>query len=139
VKRENNTWHSLLGYDTTMVLYDTNNSESHAIFILKMAHIPHMKNIIQCIFWVHSISNLLCHSQVLTSAFILFTFMSNKLTSATNIPAMLGGSSPQHGTYSGCRWRRRPPDMEVSCENIEKAVADSRQRVVLQPWTDSLA
>jgi hypothetical protein len=30
------------------------------------------------------------------------------------------------------RWRRRLPDMEGSCEYIEKAVADSRQGVVLQ-------
>jgi len=27
--------------------------------------------------------------------------------------------SPRHGASSGCRWRRRPPDMEGSCQYIE--------------------
>jgi len=36
--------------------------------------------------------------------------------------------------FSGFRWRRRPPDMEGSCDTFEKAVADSRYWVVLQVW-----
>jgi len=35
---------------------------------------------------------------------------------------------------SGCGCRRRPPDTEGSCENIEYVVAESRQVVVLQLW-----
>jgi hypothetical protein len=27
--------------------------------------------------------------------------------------------SPRHGVFSGCGWRRRPPDMDSSCEYIE--------------------
>jgi hypothetical protein len=26
---------------------------------------------------------------------------------------------PRHGASSGCGWRRRPPDMEGSCEYID--------------------
>jgi hypothetical protein len=38
----------------------------------------------------------------------------------TKQQAMLSGSlSPRHGASSGCGWRRRPPDMEGSCEYIE--------------------
>jgi len=32
------------------------------------------------------------------------------------------------------RWRRRPPDMESSCEYAPYAVVDSRQRVVSDFW-----
>jgi hypothetical protein len=40
-------------------------------------------------------------------------------------------SSPQ-GASSSCRWRRRSPGMEGSCEYIQYAVADSRQVVVIK-------
>jgi hypothetical protein len=39
-----------------------------------------------------------------------------------------GSLSPRHGTSSGCGRKRRPPDMEGSCEYTEKVVANSRQR-----------
>jgi hypothetical protein len=43
-------------------------------------------------------------------------------------PTMLWGSlSLRNGASSGCGWRRRPPNMEVSCECIEYAVTVSRQ------------
>jgi hypothetical protein len=44
----------------------------------------------------------------------------------------VGSLSPRHGASSGCGWRRRPPVMEGSCENIEEAVADSRQGAVVE-------
>jgi len=40
---------------------------------------------------------------------------------------------PQHGTFSGCRWRRWPPELEGGSHYIEKAVADGQQEVVLKP------
>jgi hypothetical protein len=33
---------------------------------------------------------------------------------------------------SGCRWRRQPTDMGISCRYIEYAIMDSWQGVVLQ-------
>jgi hypothetical protein len=47
---------------------------------------------------------------------------------------LYGLLSPQYGASSFCGWMRWPPDMESSCEYIEKAVADSRQGVFLQLW-----
>jgi len=41
---------------------------------------------------------------------------------------LCGFLSPWYDTSSVCEWTRRPLDMEGSCEYIEKAVADSRQR-----------
>jgi len=35
-----------------------------------------------------------------------------------------GFLSPQHGTFSGCRWRGWSPEVEGSSHYIEKAVAD---------------
>jgi hypothetical protein len=32
----------------------------------------------------------------------------------------------------GCKWSKRPPDMEGSCQYIEYAVAESKQGMVLQ-------
>jgi hypothetical protein len=43
-----------------------------------------------------------------------------------------GSLSTRNGASSVFGWRRQPPDMEGSCEYIEKTVADSRQGVVLQ-------
>jgi hypothetical protein len=37
-----------------------------------------------------------------------------------------------HGMWSVHGWIRRSPDMKDSCEYSEKAVADSRQGVVVQ-------
>jgi hypothetical protein len=38
-------------------------------------------------------------------------------------PMLCSGSlSPQHGPSSGCRWRRRFPNMEGTCEYIEQVV-----------------
>jgi hypothetical protein len=57
------------------------------------------------------------------------------------VTTMIHGSlSPQHGVASGCRWRRKPPDMVASSQYIEKAVAGSRRGVVLQLayWTRCL-
>jgi hypothetical protein len=34
----------------------------------------------------------------------------------------------------GLRMEERPPDMEVSCEYIEKAVVDRQQGVAIQLW-----
>jgi hypothetical protein len=48
--------------------------------------------------------------------------------------SMLCGSPSHHGASSGCGWRRRPPNMDGSCEYIWKSVANSREGVVLQPW-----
>jgi len=44
----------------------------------------------------------------------------------------VGPLLPLHGASSGCRWRRRPPDMEGICKYIEEAVVESLQGVVLQ-------
>jgi hypothetical protein len=46
-------------------------------------------------------------------------------------PDHVGPLSPRHAASSVCGWRKWPPDMEGSCEYTEKAVADSRQGVVL--------
>jgi hypothetical protein len=32
----------------------------------------------------------------------------------------VGPLLPRHGASPGCGWRRQPPDMEGSCEYIEK-------------------
>ena len=45
--------------------------------------------------------------------------------------ALRGSLSPRHDFSSGWRWRRRLPKMELSCEYIDLAVADSRKGVVL--------
>jgi hypothetical protein len=49
--------------------------------------------------------------------------------------AILGGIPvPTAWSVLGLRMEERPPDMEVSCEYIETAVADRKQGVVLQLW-----
>lgn len=48
-------------------------------------------------------------------------------------PMISGFLPPQHGTFSGCRWRRWPPELEGGSHYIEKAVADGQQEVVLKP------
>jgi hypothetical protein len=40
--------------------------------------------------------------------------------------------SPRHSVSSDCGWRRRPPDIEGSCEYIEEATSNSRRGVVIQ-------
>jgi hypothetical protein len=64
-------------------------------------------------------------------------FLEHKVT----VTSMIHGSlSPQHGVASGCRWRRKPPDMAASSQYTQKAVTGSRRGVVLQlaNWTRCL-
>jgi hypothetical protein len=50
--------------------------------------------------------------------------LSLKESTGTTLPSSLSSMlcsylSPRHGASSSFRWRRRPPDMEGSCECIE--------------------
>ena len=47
--------------------------------------------------------------------------------------AMIGGFvSSRHETNSSCRCRRRSPNLEGSCKDIEETDVKGRQRVTLQ-------
>jgi len=60
-----------------------------------------------------------------TSISFLFLYIQNRINNCTF--KTRGYPSPQHVAPSGCGWKKWSPDMEVSCECNEQAVAGSQQ------------